>query len=372
MEGMLKIPFFRLGQWQHPLYGKIEGTKQMFSQMIENFKNNVLGRPPFVRIGHDKANNTTFGSVAALGWVKDIVEEDGVLYGLADPTTPEAQEYIRTGRYKFASAEYDPDYTDKETGKKMGPTLLAISLTNEPFLTRLPEARVLSDQPDAFFMDFKEEGNTVTVPNNQQPQPNEEVSFWRKLAMMAMNGFRLSDQPEPVATAAQTQPAAQPNGGEGGASAPQQTTDVAAQLEEERRKREELENQLKEVQNAQQQAQKQALSDRRDALVKAKEQELIAKGIPPAMIEPIKQFVLSQPVEMATGTIKLSDDKEVSFIDNAFAPLDALPESARVPLGQAGTQHSPTPQQRHEDMVKLCDEDVQAIGGRIENGKYIL
>ncbi|WCK56741.1 phage protease [Aneurinibacillus sp. Ricciae_BoGa-3] len=369
---MLKIPFFRLGTWNHPQYGKLEGTQQMFSQMIENFKNNVLGRPPFVRVGHDKPNSTTFGGVEALGWVKEIVEEEGVLYGLADPTTPEVQDYIRNKKYRFASAEYDPDYIDKESGKKMGPTLLAISLTNEPFLTRLPEARVLSDQPDAFFMDFKEEEKQV--PNNQN-QTNDEVGFWRSLAMGFASAFKLSDQPvaPPAAPAPAPQPAANPDGGvPAGGQPTSAASDVNALLEEERKKREDLEAKLKALEESQQKQTEQVLSDKREAQVNAKVQELIGKGVPPAMIDPIKTFVLSQPLEVTSSTIKLAEGKEMSYIDSAFAHLDNLPESARVQFGQAGGQSSATPEQRQEEMVKLCDQDVLESGGKIENGKYIL
>lgn len=94
----LKIPFFRLGKWKHPLYGDLNITEQTFAEIIDNFKNNVLGRPPFVRIGHDKPGAQQFGYAPAEGWVTDIKQEGNVLYGEVTPTTPEAEENIQIGR----------------------------------------------------------------------------------------------------------------------------------------------------------------------------------------------------------------------------------------------------------------------------------
>ncbi len=154
---MLKIPFFRLGTWKHPKYGTIEGTQEMFDVMTDNFRKQSLGRDPFIRIGHDKdGQKTTFGDAPAEGWIKDLVQEGPILFAVADPTNEEVVEDIKSKRYRFASAEYDMNYLDKESGQRIGPVLSAVSLTNEPFLTKLPEAVVLSDPPETFYMDYEE------------------------------------------------------------------------------------------------------------------------------------------------------------------------------------------------------------------------
>ncbi len=153
---MLKIPFFRIGKWKHPKYGTISGTQEKFNQLTENFKKKVLGREPFIRIGHDKGNSQAFGDAEAKAWVKDIVQEGDVIYALAEPADPQVEKLIREKRYRFASAEYEDNYFDKETGKNVGTVLSAIALTNEPFLTRLPENIVLAENSEEFYMDYIE------------------------------------------------------------------------------------------------------------------------------------------------------------------------------------------------------------------------
>ena len=88
----LKIPFFRLGTWKHPVYGDLKITQGTFDQILANFKSNVLGRPPFIRIGHDKSNNQTFGYAPAEGWVHDLKQEGDILFAEVEPTSPEAED----------------------------------------------------------------------------------------------------------------------------------------------------------------------------------------------------------------------------------------------------------------------------------------
>lgn len=152
----LKIPFFRLGAWKHPKYGNIVGDQAAFDSIQKNFRDNVLGRPIFVRLGHDKDGNPTFGTAPAEAWVKDIRQDGDTLYAIAEPTKPQITDDVRNKRYRFSSAEYDPHFINKETGKDVGPTLTAIGLTNEPFLTQLQENVVLADQPDQIYLDYKE------------------------------------------------------------------------------------------------------------------------------------------------------------------------------------------------------------------------
>ncbi|WCK53845.1 phage protease [Aneurinibacillus sp. Ricciae_BoGa-3] len=337
--GVLKIPFFRLGEWKHPVYGKLEGTQQMFSQMIDNFRQNKLGRPPYVRIGHDKGNETTFGGVEALGWVQDLVEEDGVLYGLADPTTPQAEEFVRDKRYRFASAEYNSNYTDKETGLSIGPVLTAISLTNEPFLTRLPEAVVLSEQPDLFIMDYQ----LADPPQKKEDEPkmgDESKGILTKLSDMFAGFMKKTEE---VQTATQTQLA-----------------EVNKRMEEQ-------------VKLAQQQASffetqaKEAEAKRLLAETDKAAADMVAQGIPPVMVEQWKQLAFS---DQGKAMVKLADNKEVSTAESMKQMLLAMPKESRIPMGQAGSQSTVT---EAEKVALAAREDIMALGGKVsEDGKFII
>ena len=59
------VEIFREGEWNHPKWGIIKGTKKLFNDFIDNWKNNILGRD----IALDKTHNPEDG---ATGWIKDM------------------------------------------------------------------------------------------------------------------------------------------------------------------------------------------------------------------------------------------------------------------------------------------------------------
>lgn len=298
----LKIPFFRLGKWRHPVYGVIQGTQEKFDAIRSNFKRNVLGRPPFVRLGHTKDEAATYGDAPAEAWVHDIIQEGDVLYALAHPTSDEIVDAVKTKRYRFASPEYQEDYIDKETGASAGPTLVAIGLTNEPFLTRLPDTVALAEQPDKIYQDYEE---VRELGDND---------FIKKLTD-AITKFFENFKP------------AQPSGG--------------GLTDEERRKLAEID----ELKTKLAQAESRVAAVTGDAWkmqVESRLAALVAKGIPPVMCEQAKAILLASPGTAMT-MVKLADGKEISLAEQVFATLEALPEEHRVKLAQIGKQDSTKP-----------------------------
>lgn len=336
---MIKIPFFRLGKWRHPEYGELVGTQEKFDTIISNFKSNVLGRPPYIRLGHDKAEAATFGDAPAEAWVHDIVQEGPVLYALAHPTGPAIVDAIRSKRYRFASAEYQEDYTDKETGVKAGPTLLAIGLTNEPFLTRLPDTVALAENPDAIYLDciYTKEDKTV-----------DENTLVKKFSE-ALNGFveKLKNAiPETTLTDEERN----------------KLTDVDAMKTQLTQTQEQLKLAEARITAAEQTAW--------NAQVEKRLAEMVAKGIPPVMCEQAKSILLATPTA-GTTMIKLADGKEISLAEQIYAALEAMPEEHRIKMAQIGIQESPV--DSPEAVKKLADEDVLAMGGKVnEDGSYVL
>lgn len=347
---MLKIPFFRKGRWSHPKYGTISADQGKFDQFKKNFKENILGRQPFIRIGHSKDSSSTFGDAEAKAWISDIVQEGDVLYALAEATDPKVEEDIRNKKYRFASAEYSDNYFDKESGKDFGTVLSAIALTNEPFLTRLPENVVLSDDPETFYLDYKNmEGGNVM----------EELI--KKMTEL-FNSFieKLKGQE------AGKEPVKQPEGGEGAKKNDVPET-LLAEFEAMKKKLSEFEG-----------ASKTLLADneilKKD--VEAREidlklSELKQKGIPPVLCDKAKEILLAAP---GTETIKLSDGSEKKLSDMVYGLLEALPESARVPFSQSGSQEvkkcgEPTA----DEIKKLAEEDIKALGGKVDaDGKFVI
>ena len=123
------IEVFREGEWNHPKWGIIKGTKKLFNDFISNWKSNVLGR----EIALDKTHNPEEG---ATGWIKDMKIVGDRLKALVE-WTPWGIELIEQKGFKYFSPEYRDSYTDKESGKEHKNVLFGGALTNRPFLTDL-------------------------------------------------------------------------------------------------------------------------------------------------------------------------------------------------------------------------------------------
>lgn len=350
---MLKIPFFRLGTWRHPKYGELRIDQPMIDRLLANFKAGLPGSKPYVRLGHDKDAadaKATFGDTPALAWVKDLVQEGSVLYALADPTDPKVADWVKTKRYRFASAEYDPNHISRETGQPVGPVLSAIGLTNEPFLTRLPEAVVLAAPADTFYLDCEEVKSV-------------KMSFteWMKKLAGAF-GVELDGAPapaDPPATATQTTPPT--------ITLPPDIQAKLAQFDELKAKVDAQDAETKKL-ATQAEADRKA---RRQAEVEKLATDLVAEGIPPAMIEQVKPLLLAD-TGATVGKIKLANGQEqdATSSDLIIQSLRALPADQRVKFGQTGSQQAP------DALAKLAEtakEDVLALGGAVtQDGKFKL
>jgi hypothetical protein len=339
-EQTIKVPFFRLGRWKHPVYGELEGTQEKFNTIIENFRKNVLGRPPYIRLGHTRDNAATFGDTPAEAWIHDIVQEGPVLYALAHPTGEDIVKAIREKRYRFASPEYQEHYTNKETGKQTGPTLMAIGLTNEPFLTRLPDTVALAENPDELYLDCEFEKEEKQVDENALIKKFSDVlnSFVEKLKTAVPGTAALTDEDRTKLSEVET---------------------VKTQLTQTQEQLKLTEARIMAAENAAWTAQ-----------VESRLEALVAKGIPPAMCEQAKAILLTAPTA-GTTMIKLADGKEISLAEQVYAALEALPEEHRIKMAQIGRQEplADSP----EALKKLADEDVLAMGGKVnEDGTYVL
>lgn len=353
----LKIPFFRLGKWKHPVYGDLTITQDTFNQMLANFKTNVLGRPPFIRIGHDKGTAPTFGYAPAEGWVTSLKQEGDVLFAEVEPTTPTAEENIRTKRYRFSSAEYNPNGVDRETGKKVGALLSAIALTNEPFLTKLPEATLLADTPDMFYLDFSE------VKEDDKNMPDTEVKTMLQKLSDTITHFmsNLSLKPAPPAPNQNSLP-------------DDATAQQLAVMQEQLQQFSTLQAQVQQLTQSNQQLMSQLGAETKTRLAAEVDKEaaaMVALGIPPVMVEQWKVMALSDAGRI---TVKLADkdgkETEISQAEAMKNMLLALPAEHRIQLGQVGSQSTP---QEKEKIKLAADEDIKALGGKIdENGRYII
>lgn len=123
------------GTLLHPKTGaKIEIDDAFVAAMQDNFAKGVCDIVQ-VPLANDK-NEHVEGPAANLGEVVGIRERAGKVYALID-ARQDADKFGKT--YLGASAFLSTNYTDSSTGKKAGPALLHVAVTNRPYVTGLED-----------------------------------------------------------------------------------------------------------------------------------------------------------------------------------------------------------------------------------------
>ncbi len=213
-----------------------------------------------------------------------------------------ATEDIKAGRYRYMSAEFSPDYLDKTTGARVGPTLLGVALVNQP---AHPGVRpiVLSD------------GEWVQEPEEKKGG-DEDMTLEEMKAALA-----------------------------------QAEKEKAALLEEKK----ELSEQVTQMETQN----KGALEDiarlkkeKHEAEIKVFCDKWAGLGIPPVVLDKVRPVLLAE----GGGVIKLSDSKETSVKSLLNDVFEAIPKVAMRSLGD--------PQATSEQgAVKLGEAIAQCVNG---------
>lgn len=164
-----------LGEFHDPRYGKVKITKEMIQEMVENFKKGIPHYEPPINLSH-KDELGAYGKVADLE-----AREDGLWAKLV--LTDEGMEMLQEGKFRYVSAEFAEDYTDKKTGKSVGYVFLGVALTNRPahpgvepirFMDRIKEAVMIL----AEWLGLKE-GEEMGIELAEVPRwPIDEESPW--------------------------------------------------------------------------------------------------------------------------------------------------------------------------------------------------
>jgi hypothetical protein len=124
-----------LGPLIHPKTGEVINVDKSFvSAMQQNFAKGVCDIVQ-VPLANDQ-NEHVEGPAANLGEVVGIKERAGKVYAMIDAREG-AEKFGKT--YLGASAFLSTNYTDSSTGKKAGPTLLHVAVTNRPYVTGLED-----------------------------------------------------------------------------------------------------------------------------------------------------------------------------------------------------------------------------------------
>lgn len=145
------VQLFKVGTFNHPTYGEFKITPETLATIKKNFDDKVRG----IEIAIDYAHENDSIAAAWLTSVSIAGDGDSELWG--EPAwTPNGRRVITDKEFRYLSPEFNLDYEDAESGKKFGPTLLGVGLTNRPFLKDMTPIVELSETTEGEQMTIQE------------------------------------------------------------------------------------------------------------------------------------------------------------------------------------------------------------------------
>jgi phage I-like protein len=140
-QGLVIGPWVQVARvvtkWKSPAYGEVNITADDLRTMLRNFREFTPIAPTELPFDYDHLSDEPRqpGDGAAAGWVKDLElrADDTELWAKPAWTVPAARR-LANKEYRFISPYFALNFLDKPSGKRIGPTLRAIALTNRPFL----------------------------------------------------------------------------------------------------------------------------------------------------------------------------------------------------------------------------------------------
>jgi len=188
---LLKVPIAVLGKWVHPEYGEVEFRQEDFSDILQNWSNNVTGYEPPLFLGHPNDVNATEGA-PSVGFLENVFQDASTLYGLFDPVDDTIFNEVQKGSYRYSSAEIYRNALSKNTGDQIGTLLRGVALTNRPFLTGMPRVEAVHQQfseDSTKDLTFLFPINTMTETFTQQVAPAAPVQPQATVSLEVYNSL---------------------------------------------------------------------------------------------------------------------------------------------------------------------------------------
>lgn len=123
------INIAKVGEWNGHPRGPFQFTPEVFDQIVANTQQRVT--PINCDYEHQTFKSLT-GAIPSSGRILQVERRGDELWALAELTDRAAQ-MVRSGEYRTCSPVIEFDATDRVTGKDIGPELLSLALTNDPF-----------------------------------------------------------------------------------------------------------------------------------------------------------------------------------------------------------------------------------------------
>lgn len=122
------------GTWDGHPSGRTEFTREVFDSLIANSLDRET--PIDFDYEHDTCNPYVTGPRPSAGFVKQLERRGDELWALV-AWTQEAADYIRSGAYRSCSVVIDFEARDRVSNEEIGPELISVALTNNPFVDGL-------------------------------------------------------------------------------------------------------------------------------------------------------------------------------------------------------------------------------------------
>jgi phage I-like protein len=116
-----------LGEYDHPVYGKIKIDEDRTQHFAANVKNQVRGQELDIDYDHKE-----YGGEAA-GWVKDAEARSDGLWLLIE-WTKKAYQMLKDKAYRYFSPEFNDEWKHPKSGETYKDVLFGGAITNRPFL----------------------------------------------------------------------------------------------------------------------------------------------------------------------------------------------------------------------------------------------
>jgi hypothetical protein len=181
-EGGTWIQAMGVGTYHHPVYGDLDFSQQRLQAYANSVNNRILQKEPDIDYEHKMGPQ---GGIAA-GWVKQAQVRDNGLW-LYVTWTPQAQQKLKDGEYRYFSPEFDDEWTDPKSQVTYKDVLFGGALTNRPFQKDLVPIN-LSEMVGATM------GNDNNTNQGGSPPPTDAQNLTEMAKALGLTGQVTSAQ----------------------------------------------------------------------------------------------------------------------------------------------------------------------------------
>ncbi|MBU2249919.1 MAG: hypothetical protein KKD77_24450 [Gammaproteobacteria bacterium] len=192
-----RVQILRSGTFNHKRFGEFTIDRTVMENIAANFEPD---RVP-LDYNHGSLSENPDQSKAA-GWVKSLEIEDGAegscaLFANVE-FTPKAREHVAADEFRYISPEFTFHYANPESGEDRGAKLVAVALTNRPFLPgmlpiTLKQDGTWADEDFEMVMQSKIDGMSFSDGSLSEQLMNVTRSFYAQFRDSEFVNYMIED-----------------------------------------------------------------------------------------------------------------------------------------------------------------------------------